>query len=118
MKEIINYKVYRGPLSPVTEIRKAEIILYDNFLETILDYSFTPFKPEPTEFDYRRQCDMSHKHHISLEFTEVYEEDDIEKRIYPSIYIYDNGRLIRQVGVETMEEAYGIYNKLRNWLLK
>lgn len=117
-KEVIKYKAYRNVFEPVTEQRKAQVNLYDNYLETIIDYIFTPYKPESDEFGIRMQSDISHKNHISIEFTKSYHEADPERNMHYTIYIYDNGRLLREIGQETIEEAYEVYNRIKQWLLK
>jgi hypothetical protein len=113
--EVIKYKVYRGHLEPVTEINKSQINLYENYLESIQDYTFEGYKLEPDDVPYRKFATLLPAAGLAVELTESWHEHDPEKKAYPCIHLLSTSYqdLIR---VETFDEAYEIYDKLKKWL--
>lgn len=116
MDNKIKYKLFRGPLEPVTSQRKAEVILHPRYLELICDYDFEPYGSNKDGFPYRRYAALIPKESFAAELTEGCHEDDIEKQMNPLIYIYYGGR-IESIYVETYDEAYDIYKKIKDWML-
>jgi hypothetical protein len=113
--ETIKYKVYRGHLEPVTEIHKTQINLYENCLETIQDYTFEGYKLEPDDVPYRKYATLLPVSTLSVELTENWHEHDPEKKASPCIRLFSPSNQ-DVIAVETFEEAYEIYDKLKKWL--
>lgn len=113
--EKITFNPHRGHLEPMGEVRKAEIKLSENHLELIYDYDFTDVLGVD---DKRIAALFTHRKDLSFGLSTWYHEEDKDKRAYPRIEIYLNGSYCEYVYLETMEEAYGIYKRLKNWLTK
>src|SRR5689334_11238842 len=101
--EKIKFKPYRV-LEPTVSTRKAEINLYGNHLEFIVDYDYVMYKPELDDFDYSKNCCLLPKSVVSVEMTEYYHSKDPNKTLSPAVYIRGNGETF-QIAVETWDEA-------------
>lgn len=113
----IKFKPYRHRLEPITEVRRSVINFYEGYLELIVDYDFELYKPEPDDYTYRKHCEIIPKGIISLEITECRVVDD-EPEVTPYVSISNNSGFGTRLYVETMEEAYDIYNQIKDWLIK
>jgi hypothetical protein len=92
-------------LEKVEECRKALVTLRDNFLELAYDYDVVEYMATDPEL---RQCALlARKQDISVGLT-VW---------YPRVEIFVCGSYQEFIYVETMDEAYIIYNKIKNWLI-
>jgi hypothetical protein len=114
--DTIKYNVFRGHLEPVIEQRKCEVNFYPNYMELIQDYTFKPYEPEPDDCDYRRFATTTPKSGMTVELTEHYRSSDPDKTTSPIIYIHTYGKIVDSIQIETMDEAYNIYNKIKHWL--
>lgn len=112
--EKISFIPHRGPIEPITEVRKSEINLTDNFLELIYDFSVLVSGIEET----RTAALLINKKDLSLGLTTWYNEDDKDKNLQPRVELFICGGYQDYIYVETLDEAYEIYKKLKNWLLK
>jgi hypothetical protein len=117
VREVIKYTPYLGELEPVSEVRVSEIRLYDNHIESIVDYDFEPYKPEPDEFPYRKYANLVLRNQLSIELTEAAHEKDTEKSCHPAIYLYTSDKVMSIIHLKTWKEAEKIYNKLKNWMI-
>jgi hypothetical protein len=113
--EKIKYKIYKGRMEPITEIRKSEIILHEGYLEHITDYSYTPYSSD--SFDYSKSAMLIPKEQITLQLSESIHADDTEQEAVPIIFLLVSGGWQECIWIDTMENAYAVYNKIKKWLL-
>src|SRR5690606_31531038 len=110
------YTPYLGELEPVTEIRAAEIKLYDKYIEVINSYDYVPYMPEDNTCGYKRNATMIPKHLMTVELTEAWHHRDVKKTPHPVVRI-NYLDCEDYIDVETEKEAYQIYSKIKNWML-
>ena len=116
VKETIKYNVYRGHLEPVGEVRKSEVHLYQNYMEIIASYDFTPYL-DSEDVPYRKYACLIPKSQLAIELTEEWNDQDPDKVAYPVVKIIVEGVLADHIYVKTEKEAYDIYTRIKTWLI-
>lgn len=114
MTEKIQYKPHRG-IDRVTEVRKAEVTLFENHLELTYNYRY---ENQLGQEDVMICAAIVHKKDIALFLTQWVHQDDKEKTLYPRVEILINGSYNEYIYVEEMKEAAKIYNHIKTWMLK
>lgn len=113
----LKYTPYRGKIEPVKMVHKAEFELLNNFIEVTTFYEYDRFDADTMTaiHDVVKGIDFFNKNNVSIQLEYVIHTADTTEELFPRIKITS--------GYECTylwpgEEAFEIYTKLKNWLIK
>jgi len=111
------YTPYRGEIEPVTDIRKAEITLHDEYVEVIYSYDYTYMSESGRGPESINSAYLIPKYGLGVSRTESVHALDPDKEDVPMVTFESPCMDAVWIRCKSKKEADNIYLNLRKYLL-